>query len=326
MEWIKKNKILVVIVAVITLVAIVFVVKYLELRAIVDLSMEEETETTTKKTTRKGLKAKIDSNSQSAQLLSNTSSDYDAVKNMNETLRKSFDTYAKSFDLAQAKIRSLSNDLAKANMEKFSLTQKLEEAETSHDNYVPLWQYLAIVSAQSRDIDKISEELHILRQEYDRALDTLFIGNNEISGNEAFTKEYHKTAFQLFEDNADRSTKAKLCMAYFYDPLHDKVKIDGITQNVNTAIRKYKEVSYDAEAQYLIGNLYSEKINDIDTAVKWYSWAVQSGGHDNATFMIGYIAGRYGYDTEYVLHYIRSPEAINTYNEGFLKGRNDKGE
>lgn len=108
------------------------------------------------------------------------------------------------------------------------------------------------ISIHSEDIKRINSA----KAEYDRALRTLFFGNNE------HTQVYYTNALKLFREKANESTEAQFLIGYILDPLHTNIKLSGKEkQNIDIAIREYETASKNGhkDVSFYLDNLLKHK-------------------------------------------------------------------
>ena len=108
------------------------------------------------------------------------------------------------------------------------------------------------ISIHSEDVKQINSA----KAEYDRALRTLFFGNNENP------QAYYTNALKLFREKANESTEAQFLIGYILDPLHTNIKLSGKEkQNIDVAIREYETASKNGhkDVSFYLDNLLKQK-------------------------------------------------------------------
>ena len=191
-----------------------------------------------------------------------------------------------SYDNALHKIKTLSEDLRLANNNSEYITTKAAHLE-----------------------NKLKEA----HEDYEEALRTLFLGNDDD------LKSYYTKVYNMLQVKADKnSEEAKLLIAFMLDPSHEKMKIDGVIQDTNNAIRAYKRVENHPEAQYSIANLYYV-MKDYENAAKWYLRAAYNG-HVEAQYMLGYMHGKQQY--YFNPHIDHQLYTDNVFQKNFREGIN----
>lgn len=142
------------------------------------------------------------------------------------------------------------------------------------------------VSIHSEDIKKFQAVI----SDYDRVMHTLFFNSNDDA---EYVRYYYNQALDLFREKAKQgSIEASFLTGYILDPLHTRIKVSGIKQNADSAIKSYEKAASQGhnDAQYLLANLYYSVKKDNAQAVKWYKLAAE-GGHKQAQEMLKYIGG-----------------------------------
>lgn len=131
-----------------------------------------------------------------------------ALKNV----QSNFDAYRESADRIIAELQ------IQLNNEKLSKSRIEQELRIQ-------------ININSDDIKQINSA----KAEYDRALRTLFFGNNEKK------TAYYTNALKLFREKANESTEARFLVGYILDPTHKNIELnDGEKQNAELAIREYE--------------------------------------------------------------------------------------